>query len=88
MPIGLNKAEELISRIEDMEVATPVMREYDDAMIGLTHDLRAVYSADGIRDILVNRDGMTRAEAVDWIMYNIEPLCDTLDRAFVLVWGP
>jgi hypothetical protein len=85
--VNLTNAEILIDRINDMDVSRMVMREYDSAMIGLTPDYNAVYSADGIQKILMERDGMSAEDAGEWISYNIEPLC-AYEGGFVLVWGP
>ena len=43
---------------------------YDDALIGVSHDNRAIYSYEKMVDWLCNRDGMTREEAMEWIDYN------------------
>ena len=43
---------------------------YDDAFIGVTTDGRAVYSFELMVDWLVNTEGFTQEEAVEWIEYN------------------
>ena len=43
---------------------------YDSALIGVTEDNRAVYDYDKMVDWLVQAEGMTYEEAVDWISYN------------------
>lgn len=43
---------------------------YDDALIGVSHDNRAIYSFEKMVDWLCKRDGITREEAVEWIEYN------------------
>lgn len=43
---------------------------YDDALIGISHDHRAIYSYEKMVDWLCKRDGMTREEAAEWINYN------------------
>ena len=43
---------------------------YDDALIGVTEDNRAVYDFDKMVEYLVETDGMTNIEAVEWIEYN------------------
>ena len=43
---------------------------YDDALIGVTCDNRAVYDFDAMVDWLVDHDGFTDEEAVEWIEYN------------------
>jgi hypothetical protein len=43
---------------------------YEDALIGVTEDGRAVYDYRKMVDWLVKQDGMTEEEAEDWIEYN------------------
>lgn len=43
---------------------------YDDALIGVTEDNRAVYDFDKMVEWLVNTKGFTYDEAVEWIEYN------------------
>ena len=43
---------------------------YDDALIGVTHDNRAVYDFDKMVQWLVDTQGFTQDEAVEWIEYN------------------
>ena len=43
---------------------------YDDALIGVTHDNRAVYDYEKMRWYLVEQDGFTMEEATEWIDYN------------------
>lgn len=46
---------------------------YDDAIVGIAHrgdDSFVVYDWYKCLDILVERDGMTRAEAKEWFLYN------------------
>lgn len=44
--------------------------EYDTAFIGITDDGRAVYDYDKMVEYLMERDGMTDTEAIEWIEYN------------------
>ena len=44
--------------------------DYDDAIVGVTDDGNVVYDFDAMVKILVDRDGMTDEEAVDFISYN------------------
>ena len=44
--------------------------DYDDAIMGLTHDGRVVYDYDKMVEHLVNKDGMSEEEASDFICYN------------------
>ena len=43
---------------------------YDDAFIGVSEDGRAVYDYDLMVLWLIEHEGMTEDEAVDWISYN------------------
>ncbi len=43
---------------------------YDDALIGVTEDGRAVYDYDKMVAWLVETEGFTELEAVEWIDYN------------------
>ena len=43
---------------------------YDDALIGVTTDDRAVYDFNKMVDWLIENNGMNDVEAVEWIEYN------------------
>jgi len=43
---------------------------YDDALIGVTSDDRAVYDYELMVEWLINTEGFTEEEARDWIDYN------------------
>lgn len=43
---------------------------YDDALIGVTEDGRAVYDFDLMVEWLMRTEGWTQDEAVEWIEYN------------------
>ena len=43
---------------------------YDSALIGVTHDDRAVYDYNLMVEWLMEDQGFTEEEAVDWIDYN------------------
>ena len=44
---------------------------YDNAIMGYSSDMRVIYSADQIVETLVERDGMTPDEAVEFFDFNI-----------------
>lgn len=44
--------------------------DYDDAIIGTTHDDRVVYSFDKMVECLMKEDDMSYEEAVEFIEYN------------------
>ena len=43
---------------------------YDDALIGVSEDGRAVYDFDKMVEQLVTTDGFSVDEAIEWIEYN------------------
>ena len=44
--------------------------EYDDALIGVTTDGRAVYDFDKMVECLMNKEGWSDIDAIEWIEYN------------------
>lgn len=47
--------------------------DYADAFLGITNDdpPKAIYSEEKVLDVLVNRDGMSYDEAIDFFEFNI-----------------
>ena len=43
---------------------------YDEALVGITHDDRAVYDFDKMVEWLVANEGFCTDEAIEWIEYN------------------
>lgn len=43
---------------------------YDDAIVGMTFDGRAIYDTDHVIRCTMNADGMTFEDAVEWHSYN------------------
>lgn len=43
---------------------------YDDALIGVTEDGRAVYDFDKMVDWLMETEGFEELDAIEWIEYN------------------
>lgn len=43
---------------------------YDDALIGVSHDGRAIYDYDKMIEWLMNTEGWDYIDAVEWIEYN------------------
>ena len=43
---------------------------YDDALIGVSDDNRAIYDYNKMVEWLMNTEGFTEEEAVEWIDYN------------------
>lgn len=60
---------------------------YDDALIGVTEDGRAVYDFEKMVAWLVENDGLDDLEAVEWIEYNaIRALPYEGDRAPIIMY--
>ena len=53
---------------EDSVVLDP--EYYDEAIIGIGHNGRVIYSYDKLVQVLVAHDDMTDEEAIEWIDYN------------------
>ena len=53
---------------EDVKYLTDF--SYDDALIGVTHDNRAVYDYEKMVEWLISTEGFTEEEAIEWIDYN------------------
>lgn len=47
-----------------------VNESYDDALIGVSEDGRAIYDFDKMVEWLVNEYGWSDMEAIEWIEYN------------------
>ena len=65
---------EKVERIQELalEDGTVILRDpdYADALIGITGEGRAVYDLNKMVECLVQNDGMTEDEALDFITYN------------------
>jgi hypothetical protein len=44
---------------------------YDNALVGVTEDGRAVYNYELMIDWLINKEGWTDNKAVEWIEHNV-----------------
>ena len=66
--------EEKVEHIQELaqEDGTIILRDpdYADALIGITGEGRAVYDLNKMVECLVQNDGITKTEALDFIMYN------------------
>lgn len=47
-----------------------IFSDYDDALIGVTEDRRAVYDFDAMVDWLCRNEGFSETDAYEWIEYN------------------
>lgn len=43
---------------------------YDDALIGVSHDGRAIYNFDLMVDWLMEKEGWSDIEAIEWLEFN------------------
>lgn len=43
---------------------------YDDALIGVSYDNRAIYDYNKMVEWLINENGFTKEGAIEWIDYN------------------
>lgn len=53
---------------EDVVIFTDY--SYDDALVGITEDNRAVYDYNRMVTWLMKKEGLTRDQAIEWIEYN------------------
>lgn len=61
---------------------------YDDALIGVTEDNRAIYDFDKMVQWLIHTENLTQEEAIEWIEYNtIRALPYMGDRAPVIMYA-
>ncbi|MBR5604214.1 MAG: hypothetical protein IKW51_08395 [Bacteroidales bacterium] len=63
-------AEERILNAGYEDVVYLTNYSYDDALIGISNDNRAVYDYDKMVKWLVETEGFTEEEAIEWIDYN------------------
>lgn len=63
-------AEERLLEYGYEDVKYLVNESYDDALIGVSEDGRAIYDYDKMVDWLVDKYDWTDEEAVEWIEYN------------------
>lgn len=61
----------LDSGLEDENVILFNNPAYADAFIGMSMDDRAVYDFDKMVDALVEEDGMTKEDAIEYLDYNV-----------------
>lgn len=80
-----------IERLEDAGFEDVLLfsnPSYDDALIGVTTDNRAIYEYNAMVDWLIENDDMSYDEAVEWIDYNtLRALPYYGEAAPVVVYG-
>ena len=65
----MNAEERLVYNGYD-DVKYLVDYSYDDALIGVSEDNRAIYDFEKMVDWLIEKEGFSDNEAVEWIEYN------------------
>lgn len=83
----MNAEERLMDAGYD-DVTYLVNYSYDDALIGVTEDGRAVYDFDKMVEWLMNEEGFTDTEAIEWIEFNtLRALPYMGDRAPIIMYS-
>ena len=60
---------------------------YDDALIGISEDNRAIYDYNKMIDWLMNKESLSEEEAIEWINYNtIRALPYMGDKAPIIMY--
>ena len=81
------KAEERILNAGYEDVVYLVNYSYDDALIGISEDNRAIYDYNKMVEWLIRVESFTEEEAVDWISYNtIRALSYMGDKAPIIMY--
>jgi len=66
----MGKNRDLLNEIGLEEAIIFENPDYDDAIIGVSHDDRVIYSFEKMVQHLVDKDGMSDEEAIEFIEYN------------------
>lgn len=66
----MGKNRDLLNEIGFEEAIIFENPDYDEAIIGVSHDDRVIYSFEKMVQHLVDKDGMTDEEAIEFIEYN------------------
>ena len=80
-------AAERLANADYIDVVIFENPDYDDALIGVTSDHRAVYDFDRMVAFLVGDEGMTAEEAIEFIEYNTIRALPYIENAPVIVYG-
>lgn len=81
-------AEERLLNAGYEDVKYLVNYSYDDALIGVSEDGRAIYDYDLMISWLMKEEGWTEDEAIDWVNYNtIRALPYMGERAPIIMYG-
>ena len=80
-------AEERITNAGYEDVVYLTNYSYDDALIGISEDNRAVYDYDKMVEWLMKKEDFTAEEAMEWIGYNtIRALPYAGDKAPIIMY--
>ena len=63
-------AEERLLEAGYEDVTYLVNESYDDALIGVSEDGRAIYDFDKMVEWLMNKYGWSETESIEWVEYN------------------
>lgn len=66
----MGKKRDLLNEMGREDLVVFENPDYDDAIIGVSHDDRVVYSFEKMIQCLVKESGMTEEEAIEFIEYN------------------
>lgn len=72
----MNKLEEINQCLTDRDASALTADGFDDAILGIVTDFnsepRVAYSVTGCINILMQRDGMSYIDAMEYFSYNVE----------------
>ena len=68
----LERQEQLLNTIRELNPETMLADGFDDCVMGYDKDGRVIYSVMDIIHTLMERDGMTQEEAIEFYEFNIE----------------
>ena len=80
----MNKLQEILNNYQDEEFIK--IDGFDDAVIGMTTDLKLVYSVGDIVDILIENEKMNFDEAIEFFDYNIERSIPYVENSPILIY--
>ena len=70
--IRADRAERLRETISEHNPEAMFADGFDESIMGYSSDGKVIYSADQIIGTLMNRDGMTQEEAIEYFNFNID----------------
>lgn len=82
-----NDVKELIANYEYEDVTIFSNPDYASAFIGISEDNRAVYDYDKMVEFLMNKDGMTDIEAIEFIEFNTIRALPYFENSPIIVYS-